>query len=373
MEKNRFVPEDAGRLVTAFLEQFFARYVEYDFTAGLEEKLDLVSAGQLNWKALLREFWTGFHAAVGEIGELRMGDVLTALDTALAPHIFPPKAEGTDPRQCPTCGNGRLSLKAGRYGAFVGCSNYPECRFTRPIASSTDEEGGQTGDRELGIDPASGNAIWLKQGRFGPYVEEAATPPRRASLPKDWPPASIDLDKALRLLRLPREVGPHPEDGGMILAGIGRYGPYVQHNGAYANLSNVDEVFEVGLNRAVAVLAEKRSGARGARGAAAAAVLNELGAHPDTGQPVRVLSGRYGPYIKHGDTNANVPKGQDPAALTLADALPLLAAREGAPKSKSAKARKAPARKAPATKSAAKSAAAAKTTKPKATTAKKQK
>ena len=368
MDKNRFVPEDAGRLVTAFLEQFFARYVEYDFTAGLEEKLDLVSAGQLDWKALLREFWTGFHAAVGEIGELRMGDVLTALDTALAPHIFPPKVEGTDPRQCPTCGNGRLSLKAGRYGAFVGCSNYPECRFTRPIASSTDEEGGQAGDRELGIDPASGNAIWLKQGRFGPYVEEATTPPRRASLPKDWPPASIDLDKALRLLRLPREVGPHPEDGAMIVAGIGRYGPYVQHNGAYANLSSVDEVFEVGLNRAVAVLAEKRSGARGARGAAAAAVLNELGSHPDSGQPVRVLSGRYGPYIKHGDTNANVPKGQDPAALTLADALPLLAAREGAPKSKSAKARKAPAKK-----PAAKSATAAKTTKPKATAAKKKK
>jgi DNA topoisomerase-1 len=368
MEKNRFVPEDAGRLVTAFLEQFFARYVEYDFTAGLEEKLDLVSAGQLNWKALLREFWTGFQAAVGEIGELRMGDVLTALDTALAPHIFPPRAEGTDPRQCPTCGDGRLSLKAGRYGAFVGCSNYPECRFTRPIASSTDEEGGQTGDRELGVDPASGNAIWLKQGRFGPYVEEAATPPRRASLPKDWPPVSIDLDKALRLLRLPREVGPHPEDGGMIVAGIGRYGPYVQHNGAYANLSSVDEVFEVGLNRAVAVLAEKRSGARGARGAAAAAVLNELGVHPDSGQPVRILSGRYGPYIKLGDTNANVPKGQDPAALTLADALPLLAARAGAPKSKSAKARKAPAKK-----PAAKTATAAKAAKPKAAAAKKKK
>ncbi len=266
MEKNRFVPEDAGRLVTAFLEQFFARYVEYDFTAGLEEKLDLVSAGDLDWKALLREFWTGFHAAVGEIGALRMGDVLTALDTALAPHIFPDKGDGVDPRACPTCGVGRLSLKAGRYGAFVGCSNYPECRFTRPIAGSPAEDGQPQGDRELGIDPATGHAIWLKAGRFGPYVEEAATPPRRASLPKDWPPVSVDLDKALRLLHLPRDVGPHPEDGAMIVAGIGRYGPYVQHNGAYASLSSTEEVFEVGLNRAVAALAEKRAGGRGARG-----------------------------------------------------------------------------------------------------------
>jgi DNA topoisomerase-1 len=328
MEKNRFVPEDSGRLVTAFLEQFFARYVEYDFTADLEEKLDLVSAGELDWKALLREFWIGFQAAVGGIGELRMGEVLAALDTALAPHIFPATEDGSDPRACPSCGSGRLSLKAGKFGAFVGCSNYPECRFTRPIASAQTEDGGVSGDRELGVDPASGNAIWLKIGRFGPYVEEAAAPPKRASLPKDWPPPSMDLDKALRLLRLPREVGSHPE-GGMILAGIGRYGPYVQHNGAYANLANADEVFEVGLNRAVAVLAEKRAGGRPARGAEAAAI-RELGAHPTSGSPVRVLAGRYGPYIKHETTNANVPKGLDPAAITMEEAVGLLSARQGA-------------------------------------------
>src|SRR5665213_1048488 len=213
MEKNRFVPEDAGRLVTAFLEQFFRRYVEYDFTAALEEKLDLVSAGELDWKALLRDFWKDFHAAVGEIGELRMG---------------------------------RLSLKTGKFGAFIGCSNYPECRFTRPIAASSGEEESQAGDRELGTDPVTGAVVWLKTGRFGPYVEEAGATPKRASLPKDWPVAAIDLDKAIRLLRLPREVGVHPEDGAMILAGIGRYGPYVQHNGTYANLSSADEVFDVG-------------------------------------------------------------------------------------------------------------------------------
>jgi len=328
MEKQRFVPEDAGRLVTAFLEQFFRRYVEYDFTAGLEEKLDLVSAGDLDWKALLREFWTDFHAAVGEIGELRTTQILDALNEALGPHIFPPKPDGSDARACPSCGEGRLSLKTGRYGAFIGCSNYPECRFTRPIAASENDESETPGDRELGIDPATGATIWLKNGRFGPYVEQAGDKPKRASLPKDWPPAAVDLDKALRLLSLPREVGVHPEDGGMILAGIGRYGPYVQHNGAYANLANADEVFDVGLNRAVVALAEKRAGGPRGRGGGASAALKELGEHPSTGKPVRVLAGRYGPYIKHEAFNANVPKGADPQSLTLEQAVALLDARE---------------------------------------------
>jgi DNA topoisomerase-1 len=341
MEKQRFVPEDKGRLVTAFLEQFFRRYVEYDFTAALEERLDLVSAGELDWKALLRDFWKDFHAAIGEIGELRTSQVIDALNDALGPHIFPEKADGTDPRACPTCGNGRLSLKTGKFGAFIGCSNYPECRFTRPIAQENGEDGGEAvGDRELGIDPSSGNTIWLKAGRFGPYVEEQAEKPKRASLPKDWPPAGIDLDKAIRLLRLPRPVGDHPDDGKPIVAGIGRYGPYVAHDGTYANLPTADEVFEVGINRAVAVLAEKRSGARGGR--AEAAALADLGVHPADGAPVRVLAGRYGPYIKHGATNANVPKGSDPAALTLEDAVKLLAEREAKGPSKGA--RRAPTR-----------------------------
>jgi DNA topoisomerase-1 len=329
MDKNRFIPEDKGRLVTAFLEEFFRRYVEYDFTADLEEKLDLVSAGELDWKTLLRDFWKDFHAAVGEIGELRVSNVLDALNVSLGPHIFPDKGDGTDPRACPTCGAGRLSLKIGRYGAFIGCSNYPECRYTRQIATAEGEESSaESADRELGIDPETGKPVWLKNGRFGPYVEEATDDkPKRASLPKGWPPAVMDLEKGLRLLRLPREVGAHPEDGGMILAGIGRYGPYVQHNGTYANLESADEVFDVGLNRAVTVLAEKRAG--GSRpGRAAATALAELGAHPKDGQPVRVLAGRYGPYIKHGATNANVPKGADPASVTLEQAVALLAERE---------------------------------------------
>jgi DNA topoisomerase-1 len=342
MEKNRFVPEDTGRLVTAFLEEFFARYVEYDFTAALEEKLDLVSDGKLNWKVLLREFWTEFRAAVDEIGELRMGQVLEALNETLGAHIFRDKGDGVDPRACPNCGDGRLSLKAGKFGAFVGCSNYPACRFTRPIGAASDEGEAAAGDRSLGVDPVSGNTIWLKAGRFGPYVEEAADKPKRASLPKDWPPAGVDLEKGLRLLRLPREIGPHPQGGAMIVAGIGRYGPYVQHERTYANLATTEDVFEVGLNRAVTLLAEKRSPGNGGRGSSGTP-LKDLGAHPTSGKPVRVLSGRYGPYVKHEATNANVPRGSDPAALTLDEAVVLLAAREGKSAGRASKAGRKPA------------------------------
>jgi DNA topoisomerase-1 len=351
MEKNRFIPEDKGRLVTAFLEEFFRKYVEYDFTADLEEKLDLVSAGELDWKVLLREFWRDFHAKVGEIGELRISQVLDALDAALGGHLFQPKPDGSDPRACPVCGTGRLGLKSSRYGPFIGCSNYPECRHTRPLSADADGEG-ETGDRELGVDPDTGLTVFLKAGRFGPYVQLGeGEKPKRASLPKGWSPAAMDLEKALRLLKLPREVGAHPEDGQMILAGIGRYGPFVQHNGAYANLSGVDEVFEVGVNRAVALIAEKRGAANARRGGEPTA-LKDLGAHPADGQPIKVLAGRYGPYVKHGSTNATIPKGSDPQALTLEEAVKLIAEREakdgGGKKKPARKAKAAPKKKAKA-------------------------
>lgn len=369
MEKNRFIPEDKGRLVTVFLEEFFRKYVEYDFTADLEEKLDLVSAGELDWKVLLREFWTDFHAKTEEIGGLRTREVLDSLDTALAPFLYPPRADGSDPRVCPTCGTGGLSLKTSKFGPFVGCSNYPECRYTRPIGQAEGENGGENGDRELGTDPETGETVYLKSGRFGPYVQLGeGDKPKRSSLPKGWSAAAMDLEKGLRLLRLPREVGVHPEDGQPILAGIGRYGPFVQHAGTYANLSSADEVFDVGLNRAVSLLAEKRAGGAGRRGEAAA--LKELGAHPGDGAPVRVLSGRYGPYIKHGATNANVPRGADPQAITLEEAVALLAEREakgGGAKKKPTRAVKAKAanaeKKAPAKKPAAKKPAAKKAVK----------
>ncbi|WP_426025201.1 type I DNA topoisomerase [Brevundimonas sp. TSRC1-1] len=354
VDKNRFYPEDKGRLVTAFLEQFFRKWVEYDFTAALETRLDEVSAGQLDWKVLLREFWSDFHAATQAAGELRTTAILDALNESLGAHIFPAKEDGSDPRECPLCHQGQLSLKTSRFGAFIGCERYPDCKYTRPVASPSAEDGSaESGDRELGIDPETGQPVQLKIGRFGPYVE--ITPPegdkpKRSSLPKGWSPASLTLDQALRLLALPREVGVHPEDGKMITAGLGRYGPFVLHAGTYANVSDIDEVFEVGLNRAVALLAEKRAGRPG-RGAATAP-LKDLGAHPETGEPIHVMAGRFGPYVKSGKINATLPKGTAPEDLTLEDALPLLAAKAGA----------APKKKAPAAKKAAapKKAAAAK-------------
>ncbi|KAK0354779.1 hypothetical protein LTR94_011241 [Friedmanniomyces endolithicus] len=353
VDKNRFYPEDKGRLVTAFLEQFFSKWVEYDFTAALETRLDEVSAGDLNWKVLLREFWQDFHAATQAAGELRTTAILDALNESLGAHIFPDKGDGSDPRECPLCHQGQLSLKTSRFGAFIGCSRYPDCKYTRPVASPSAEDGSaESGDRELGVDPATGHPVQLKIGRFGPYVEIAppdGEKPKRSSLPKGWSPASLTLDQALRLLTLPREVGVHPEDGKMITAGLGRYGPFVLHAGTYANVSDIDEVFEVGLNRAVALLAEKRAGRPG-RGAAAAP-LKDLGAHPETGEPIHVMAGRFGPYVKSGKINATLPKGTAPEDLTLEAALPLLAAKAGA----------APKKKAPAKKTAAsKKAAAAK-------------
>ena len=364
MDKNRFIPEDKGRLVTVFLEEFFLRYVEYDFTADLEEKLDKVSAGELDWKVLLREFWKDFHPKTEEILGLTTRRVLDDLDAALAPFLYPAKADGSDPRTCPTCGAGHLSMKTSRFGPFVGCSNYPECRFTRPIGQADDGET-PSGDRELGTDPDTGLMVFLKSGRFGAYVQLGdGEKPKRSSLPKGWSAPDMDLEKGLRLLRLPREVGLHPEDSQPILAGIGRFGPFVLHAGTYANLAGADEVFEVGLNRAVTLLAEKRAGGASRRGEATA--LKDLGAHPGDGAPVRVLSGRYGPYIKHGATNANVPRGTDPAVVTMEQAVLLLAERaaKGGGKKKparTAKAKAAPkaaAAKAPAKKAAAKKAKA---------------
>jgi DNA topoisomerase-1 len=367
MDTNRFIPEDKGRLVTAFLEQFFAKYVEYDFTAGLEERLDLVSAGDLDWKVLLRDFWKDFHAAVQGAGELRIAQVLDALTAALAPHLFPDKGDGHDPRTCPSCSAGRLSLKTSKFGAFIGCANYPECRYTRQLSAPNGDGEAVESDRELGVDPVSGETVHLKFGRFGPYVQlGSAEKPKRTSLPKGWTPAEMDLERALKLLNLPRLVGNHPEDSKPITAGLGRYGPFILHEGTYANVESIDEVFDIGLNRAVTLLAEKRSGA-GRRGRAEASVLKDLGLHPESGETVKVLSGKYGPYVKSGAVNATLPRGADPANLTMDEAVKLIAERaaKGGGKSgrkvaKKAAAKKAPAKKAPAKKAVAKKTAAKK-------------
>ena len=337
IEKKRLHPEDKGRLVTAFLESFFRRYVEYDFTADLEEKLDKISAGELEWKDVLRDFWREFIGAVNDIGDLRIAEVLEALNELLGPHIFPEPAGGGDPRACPSCGNGRLSLKVGKFGAFIGCSNYPECRYTRTLAE-TGEKAPPAEAKVLGTDPETGLDVTLRTGRFGPYVQlgdgNGKEKPKRASIPKGTEPDGIDLERALALLALPREVGVHPETGKPILAGFGRYGPFVQHDGKYASLSGPDEVFDVGLNRAVSLLAEKAASRR----PRASSVIKELGEHPELGGKVQVLSGRYGPYVKHGKINATVPKDIAPEQVTLEQAVALIAERSAkGPAKKAAK------------------------------------
>ncbi|MCB2128846.1 MAG: type I DNA topoisomerase [Rhodobacteraceae bacterium] len=360
-EKNRLIPEDKGRLVTAFLTNFFRRYVEYDFTADLETELDEISDGERNYKDVLARFWRDFTAAIAETSDLRISEVLEKIDDFLSPHLYPPREDGTDPRVCPTCGEGRLNLKTARSGgAFIGCSNYPNCRYTRALSAANSDDAA-AGDRELGED-GNGMTISLRSGRFGPYVQrgeasEDTPKPQRASLPKSWPAEAIDLEKALMLLNLPRQIGPHPEDGELVEAGIGRYGPYVKHGRVYANLPDVDEVFSVGMNRAMEVLAQKavRSGR------ATPAALRELGEHPDGGA-IQVMSGRYGPYVKWEKVNATLPKDISPEAVTMEQALELIAAKatkKAGPRSKPS-AKKPAAKKASAKKPAKKTASAKK-------------
>jgi DNA topoisomerase-1 len=362
-DKNRLFPEDKGRLVTAFLSNYFSKYVEYDFTADLEGQLDDVSAGDRDYKEVLARFWRDFSAAIAETADLRIGEVLTKIDDFLAPHLYPARADGTDPRVCPVCGAGRLHLKTARSGgAFIGCGNYPECRYTRPISVAGGDEGAAISPdgQVLGVDD-NGEQISLRSGRFGPYVqrgeatEEVPKPPR-ASLPKGWSPASLTLEKALTLLSLPRMIGPHPEDGEMVEAAIGRYGPYVKHNKVYANLPDVEEVFTIGMNRAVEVLANKYSKTR-----AVAEPIKDLGEHPEGGV-MQVMPGRYGPYIKWGKINATVPKEIEPAEVSVEQALELLAERAA----KTGTKKKAPAKKPAAKKPAAKKAPAKKATSKKA-------
>jgi len=335
-EQNRLFPEDKGRIVTIFLLNFFKKYVEYDFTAALENQLDNVSAGEQDYKEVLQKFWRDFSAAIAETSELRITEVLDVLDDALAPQLYPPREDGSDPRVCPQCGNGQLHLKSSRTGGFVGCGNYPECTFTRPLSGDADDNG----DMVLGKD--NGDVISVKTGRFGPYVQrgeatkEAPKPPR-ASLPKGWTKGDMDLDKALQLLNLPREIGPHPEDGVMIEAGLGRYGPFIKHGSTYANIKDVDEVFTIGMNRAMEELA-KKAARGGGRTRAAATPLKELGEHPTEGGPVNVMDGRYGPYIKFGKINATLPKDVEPGDVTMDMAVALIAEKSAkAPKKRAAK------------------------------------
>ncbi|HWD29847.1 MAG TPA: type I DNA topoisomerase, partial [Rhizomicrobium sp.] len=344
LEKKRLHGEDKGRVVVAFLENFFSRYVEYDFTADLEEQLDRVSNNEISWQQVLQDFWTGFIGAVNDIKDLRVAEVLDALDGMLGPHIYPPRTDGGDVRQCPTCGTGRLNLKAGKFGAFVGCSNYPECRYTRPLAADNAE----SADRILGKDPATDRDVVVKAGRFGPYIQlgeqkdyAEGEKPKRAGIPKGTSPGDVDLELALKLLSLPREIGKHPETGEPITAGLGRFGPFVKHEKTYASLEAGDEVFDIGLNRAVTLIAEKV--AKGPSGRRFGADPGKpLGDHPSLGA-VALKNGRYGAYVTAGGVNATIPSDKTPDEMTLADAIALIderAAKGGGKKVKKTKAAK---------------------------------
>ncbi len=326
LEKKRFIPEDRGRVVTAFLTSFFDRYVEYGFTADLENKLDDISGGRIEWQKVLADFWRDFSAAIDATKDLKITQVIESLDEVLGRHFFPDDGSGRDARLCPACQNGRLGLKLGKYGAFIACSNYPDCKYTRALGLERGDgaNGGDTGPRELGADPASGEKVALKKGPYGDYVQlgegENGDKPKRASLPKGMAPADVTLEVALKLLALPREVGPHPEGGEPIVAGIGRFGPYVRHGKTYKSLTAGDDVLTVGLNRAVSLLAEPKTG-RGGR-----SPLRVVGSHPADQAPINLFKGRYGPYVSHGGVNATVPSDIDPEELTLDEAIALLAA-----------------------------------------------
>ncbi|MBU2359101.1 MAG: topoisomerase DNA-binding C4 zinc finger domain-containing protein, partial [Alphaproteobacteria bacterium] len=383
IDKRKLIPDAKGRLVTAFLENFFARYVEYDFTADLEDQLDRVSAGDADYKKLLERFWRDFSAAIAETADLRIGEVLDKINEVLEPHLFPDPGDGTDPRLCPNCGQGRLSMRTARSGgAFIGCSNYPECRYTRPFGPP-DPEAEKSAippdGKLLGED--MGDEIRIFKGRFGPFAQRGAATednpkPPRQSVPAAWEPEEVELEQAVRLLALPRLIGPHPEDGVNVWANIGRYGPYLKHaettsdrGGTNANLEGLEDVWTVGMNHAVQLLAEKVA-SRGSRGKAAVA-LRELGDHPQAGGPVNIYDGKYGPYVKWDKLNATIPDTVTPEDLTLAQAVDLLderAAKAGKPKpgaKKKAAPKKAAAKKPaatgaakPATKPAAKKPAA---------------
>lgn len=359
VEKNRFFAEESGRLLTAFLERFFERYVAYDYTAGLEDQLDEISGGRANWQAFLESFWRDFKPKTAEVMEQKPSEVTAELDIFLSPYLFPEREDGTDPRLCPKCGEGRLALRGGKFGAFVACSNYPDCKYTRKFAQPGGENGEDTGPEVLGQHPETQLEVSRKSGRFGPYFEMGeGKEAKRASIPKDIPAEDIGLEWAIKLLSLPRTVGTHPESGEPITASIGRYGPYLAHNGKYARLQSTTEVFETGMNSAVAKLAEAAANPGRGRGAARAP-LKELGKHPRTEAELKLMEGRFGPYVTDGTTNATLPKSIAPDELTLEEAAQLIDARAAMPsktKKKAAPKKKATPKKKAAAKPKAKTA-----------------
>jgi DNA topoisomerase-1 len=328
MDKNRFVPEGKGRVVTSFLENYFNKYVQYEFTAEMEAELDKISDGKIAWKDVLANFWLDFSKAIEGTKDLRVAEVLDVITDALAPFIFPPREDGSDPRICPKCGEGGLSVKTGKFGAFIGCENYPTCNYTRQIQNDENSNGetSDEGPQTLGIDPASGQEVTLRSGRFGPYIQLGEPvekeKPKRSSIPKGMSPDDIDFERALKLLALPREIGAHPEDGNPITVAIGRYGPYISHNKNFASIKDPEDIFTIGINRAVDLLAENA-----AKRGKTSEPIKDLGEHPDGDGNILVMDGRYGPYVKYNRINATIPKDKNPKDITVEEAVELIKAR----------------------------------------------
>ena len=301
LDKKRFTPTDVGRVVNKFLTQHFTRYVDYDFTANLENELDDIAEGEREWVPVLDEFWQGFNRQILEKANIDRADMTHELI-------------GED---CPKCGK-PLSKRLGKFGMFIGCTAYPECDYIRNTGSNDARAEPTT----IGVDPASKKDILLMNGPYGPYlqlglpVEGEKQKPKRVSIPKDIPLADVNIEIALKLIGLPREIGMHPETGKKIIANIGRFGPYVNHDGKFKSIPRSDSVFDINLDRAVELLAQANSGP---------AALRDLGEHPADGGKVEIYSGRYGPYVQHGKLRATLPRSQTPEALTLEDAVELLA------------------------------------------------
>lgn len=322
VEKLRFIPEDRGRIVTVFLENFFKKYVEYDFTAQLEEFLDDISAGEMEWKKLLTGFWNKFIKNVDAVKPLQITEVIDRIDEALSYHLFPPREDGSDPRTCPECGKGKLSVKFGKFGAFIGCSNYPECKYTKPLTDVKEEEQSDTPkvpapeDKVLG--EMNGLKVYLKKGPYGFYVQlgEDATAttekPKRCSLPKNIAPEETTFEQASRLLSLPFDLG----EG--ITVNTGKFGPYIKQGGKSKSLTGADNIFNITLERAKTILA----------GAAERPVGTVLGQHPKDKADVTLNNGRYGPYIKWGKNNYAIPKEYKGKEITLDDALKIIEAKK---------------------------------------------
>ena len=322
IEKNRFVPVDRAILITAFLKGFFDKYVDYDFTADMENKLDDITTGKISWTEFLSLFWKDFSKNINQVTELRITNILDNLNESLKSHIFKTE-ESTNKitRVCPTGCGGELSLKVSRFGAFVGCTNYPDCKFTRPISHKKVKE--VFDDIILGIDEATSKEIKLLNGRFGPYIQlgniEGKEKPKRATIPKDISPKEIDLEKAKLLLSLPRKIGDHPETGNEIFVNYGRYGGYLTCDNKNASLEDSSEVFDIGINRAVTLLANAKPGRL-----KSSSELKTLGDHPTDGKPIKVMKGKFGPYVKYKTINATIPDSFDPETIELDEAIELI-------------------------------------------------